>query len=102
MRAIRLLIEYDGSDFVGWQVQAHGRTVQGELASALGILLRENIVRWLGTHRRWNARTWTSSPFPHAFVDDDRAHTPRPQRNPTQRYLHTRCRRGRTRFSRAL
>ena len=44
MRAIRLLIEYDGSDFVGWQVQAHGRTVQGELASALGILLRENIV----------------------------------------------------------
>ena len=44
MRAIRLLIEYDGSDFVGWQVQARGRTVQGELASALGILLRENIV----------------------------------------------------------
>ena len=34
MRAIRLLIEHDGSDFVGWQVQARGRTVQGELASA--------------------------------------------------------------------
>lgn len=43
MRGIRLLIEYDGSDFVGWQVQKHGRTVQSELANALGILLREEI-----------------------------------------------------------
>ena len=43
MRGIRLLIEYDGSDFVGWQDQKHGRTVQSELANALGILLREEI-----------------------------------------------------------
>lgn len=44
MRTIRLLIEYDGSNFFGWQIQAHGRTVQGELANALGTLLREEIV----------------------------------------------------------
>ncbi len=44
MRAIRLLIEYDGSDFVGWQIQAQGRTVQGELARALGVLLREEVI----------------------------------------------------------
>lgn len=43
MRTIRLLIEYDGSQFVGWQVQAAGRTIQGELTRALTILLREEI-----------------------------------------------------------
>lgn len=43
MRTIRLLIEYDGSDFVGWQVQNEGRTVQEELARALKILTKEDI-----------------------------------------------------------
>lgn len=32
---IALGIEYDGSEFLGWQVQRHGRTVQGVLAAAL-------------------------------------------------------------------
>lgn len=40
MAVYRLVVEYDGGDFVGWQVQSQGRSVQGELARALGIFLR--------------------------------------------------------------
>jgi tRNA pseudouridine38-40 synthase len=42
-RNIRLLIEYDGTGFVGWQVQAQGRSVQGELEHTLKQLLQENV-----------------------------------------------------------
>ena len=42
-RTLRLDLEYDGSGFVGWQSQAHGRTVQGELQHALRRLLQEEV-----------------------------------------------------------
>ncbi|MDO9350260.1 MAG: tRNA pseudouridine(38-40) synthase TruA, partial [Deltaproteobacteria bacterium] len=29
MRTIKLLIEYDGTNYLGWQVQAKGPTIQG-------------------------------------------------------------------------
>jgi len=32
---IKVVLEYDGSDFAGWQQQAKGRTVEGELRRAL-------------------------------------------------------------------
>lgn len=43
MRNLKLTLEYDGTNFSGWQVQKEGRTVQGVLEEALGRLLGERI-----------------------------------------------------------
>jgi tRNA pseudouridine38-40 synthase len=34
----KLLIQYDGTDFHGWQIQGELRTVQGELTRALSLI----------------------------------------------------------------
>lgn len=41
MRNIKLTIEYDGTDFVGWQTQPNGRSVQETLEGVLARLLGE-------------------------------------------------------------
>ena len=35
-----LLIEYDGSDYSGWQIQKMQKTVQGEIEKALEVILK--------------------------------------------------------------
>lgn len=39
----KLLLQYDGTDFHGWQIQEKLRTVQGELTSALSLIDGRNV-----------------------------------------------------------
>jgi tRNA pseudouridine38-40 synthase len=50
MRNIKLLIEYDGTNYQGWQVQPRGPTIQGTLEEKLRLLTGEPI-RLIGSGR---------------------------------------------------
>lgn len=43
MRNIKIVVEYDGTGFSGWQVQPEARTVQGEIERTLAFLTSESI-----------------------------------------------------------
>lgn len=44
MPRYRITIEYDGTPFVGWQVQAEGHSIQSRLAEAIGRFSGETVV----------------------------------------------------------
>ncbi|MBC8256551.1 MAG: tRNA pseudouridine(38-40) synthase TruA [Candidatus Marinimicrobia bacterium] len=46
-----MTIQYDGTDFHGWQVQAKGRTVQGDIENVLSIIYPEEKITVLGAGR---------------------------------------------------
>jgi tRNA pseudouridine38-40 synthase len=43
LRTVRLLIEYDGSDYSGWQAQANGPSIQEELEDAIHKVTGERV-----------------------------------------------------------
>ncbi len=51
MRNIKLTLEYDGTAYVGWQVQPNGPSIQGEVISAISRLTGVEKVRLTGASR---------------------------------------------------
>ena len=43
MRNIKLTIEYDGTNYLGWQKQKEGKTIQGTLEEAISSLTKEEV-----------------------------------------------------------
>ena len=43
MRNIKLILEYDGTNYVGWQRQENGKSIQGEIESVLSQVLQEKV-----------------------------------------------------------
>lgn len=43
LKNYQIIIEYDGTDFFGWQVQPEKRTIQGEIQNALSIIYQKEI-----------------------------------------------------------
>ena len=46
-----MTIQYDGSDFHGWQMQAKGRTVQGDIEAALSVIYIGEKITLIGAGR---------------------------------------------------
>ena len=44
MRNIKLIIEYDGTDYHGWQYQPNARTIQGVMEEKVGRIVNEKVV----------------------------------------------------------
>lgn len=44
MRNIKLIIEYDGTDYHGWQYQPNARTIQGVMEEKVGRIVNEKVI----------------------------------------------------------
>jgi len=70
MRNIRLTLEYEGTDFHGWQRQPDLRTVQGTLEQAASTVLRHPVETWgcartdAGVHALGQVASFTGSTGP--------------------------------------
>ncbi len=42
----QIIIEYDGTDFVGWQIQKNGFSVQEAIQKTLTKILKHKIIRY--------------------------------------------------------
>ena len=51
MSRFKLVCQYDGSNFYGWQLQKDKRTVQGELEEAITKLNKGELVHVIGSGR---------------------------------------------------
>ena len=68
---VRLDIAYDGTDFAGWAVQPHRRTVQGTIEDALTTILRLTQVPRLVVAGRTDAGVHATGQVAHVELDLD-------------------------------
>ena len=47
----QIKVEYDGTDFVGWQYQKNGKSVQGVLQKILLQFLKKKLLLWVLAER---------------------------------------------------
>ena len=51
MRNIKLSIQYDGTDYHGWQIQSQCVTVQGKILEAIRTMVCDDAVKFVGASR---------------------------------------------------
>lgn len=85
MPTFKLTVAYDGTDFVGWQIQPNGPTIQSELQSAIHAMTGQSVKvvgsgrTDSGVHAAGQVASFSLDHWPHdpsAFVDGLNAHLP--------------------------
>lgn len=69
-RNFRFIIEYDGTDFSGWQIQKNGRTIQGEIETALQTVFNNSTIKLTGSGRT-DSGVHAMAQVAHVFLDTD-------------------------------
>ena len=66
VRRIAAIVEYDGTDYAGWQSQAHAPSIQDAVQAALSFVAGQPVTAiCAGPHRRGRARGRAGHPFRH-------------------------------------